>query len=470
MKASTPTTYKTPFSSSAYARNDTPAGPLKAVHEYVHAPAHRTAAPQRLVVVAVDAGSLAERVGFKAGDEILELDGKPVIDPIDFQFKAAAIGRRMRVRTADREFTFVRREWEPIGLEFGAIEPLVCANQCVFCFVHQNPKNVRRSLHIKDEDYRLSFLFGNYLTLTNVDENEMRRIMEQRLSPLYVSVHATEPGLRARMLGIPEYDGFLEKVERLTAAGITVHGQVVLCPDWNDGRNLERTIDDMARMHPGVASLAVVPVGLTQFRNNLPQLTPFTSSIARQTIAHLEPIQKDLQKRLGTPFVFIGDEIYIMAGAPIPKAAHYRDFPQIENGVGMVRTFLKQFSLAERQWKRRPPEGRIRGTVCTGRVFHPFLKSAVDRLGVDVDVVAVESAFWGPGIGVAGLLTGSDFVNGLKGRELGDFVVLPSESMIGEERLFLDDMTRADVERELGVPVLDSGYNAREFLHTLRTA
>ncbi|HEX4996676.1 MAG TPA: DUF512 domain-containing protein [Terriglobia bacterium] len=473
-----PASYKTPFSSSAYARLETGSdagsdGPLKAVHEYVHAPAHRSAAPQRLVVASVEPNSLAERAGFRPGDELLELNGKPLLDPIDFQFRAAAIGRRVRIRTADREFSFVRRAWEPLGLEFSPIEPLVCANQCVFCFVHQNPKNVRRSLHIKDEDYRLSFLFGNYLTLTNVDESEMRRIMDQRLSPLYVSVHATEPELRARLLGIAEYDGFLEKVERLIAAGITVHGQVVLCPGLNDGRHLERTIEDMARLHPGVASLAVVPVGLTQFRQNLPQLTPFSASIARETINHIRPIQKEMQKRLNTPFVFIGDEIYIMAGAPIPAAPHYSDFPQIENGVGMVRSFLGQFTRALRQWNRRPPAGRLRGTVCTGKVFFPFLKACVDRLNSDLKVVAVESRFWGPGIGVAGLLTGSDFIAAMKDlpkRELGEFVMIPSESMIGEERLFLDDLTRADVERELGVPVIDSGYDAQSFLGALRSA
>src|SRR6185436_11083688 len=159
--------------------------------------------------------------------------------------------------------TFVRREWESFGLEFEAIEPLTCENNCVFCFVHQNPARVRPSLHIKDEDYRLSFLFGNYLTLTNVDESEMQRIITQRLSPLYISVHATEPELRARLLGIPEYDGFLEKIRRLAAEGITLHGQVVLCPGLNDGIHLKRTIDDLVRLHPAVASLAVVPVGLT---------------------------------------------------------------------------------------------------------------------------------------------------------------------------------------------------------------
>src|SRR5215470_1135253 len=195
---------KKQFSASAYVK--------KAVHEYRDAPAHRASEAQKLRVLSVEPGSVAERIGLKAGDEIHELNGKPLLDVIDFQFNAANIGRRTTLQTQDRKITFVRREWESFGLEFEAIEPMTCANQCVFCFVHQNPKNVRRSLHIKDEDYRLSFLFGNYLTLTNVGDQELERIIQQRLSPLYISVHATEPELRARLLGIPEYDGFMEKI------------------------------------------------------------------------------------------------------------------------------------------------------------------------------------------------------------------------------------------------------------------
>jgi putative radical SAM enzyme (TIGR03279 family) len=468
---SAPAPPKTPFSKSAYVAAQ--AGTAhKAVHEYRDAPAHRTAGAQRLRIAAVEPESLAERIGLKPGDALLELDGKPLIDPVDFQFRSAETGKRMRLRTAERTLTFVRRDWEQVGLEFEPIEPLVCANQCVFCFVHQNPKNVRRSLHIKDEDYRLSFLFGNYLTLTNVDETELLRIIDQRLSPLYVSVHATEPELRAKLLGIAEYDGFMEKIARLADAGTVVHGQVVLCPGLNDGEHLERTVADLAAMHPGVASLAVVPVGLTRHRKNLPQLESFTPEIARSTIAHIGRLQKELQRRLGTPFVFIGDEIYIMAGAPIPPARHYRGFPQIENGVGMVRTFLGQFAAVAREWKRRPPKNPIRGTVFTGRVFHPFLKDCVDRLDCDLNVVAVESGFWGSGIGVAGLLTGSDFIAAMKkagnAQDLGDFAVIPSECMIGDDRLFLDDLTLRDVEREAGIPVLPSGYNAREFARVLR--
>src|SRR5215467_1535512 len=446
---------KKQFSASAYVK--------KSVHEYREALAHRGEEGQKLRVLAVEAGSVAERIGLKRGDEIHELNGKPLLDVIDFQFNAANIGRRMTIKTQDRKVTFVRREWESFGLEFEPIEPMTCKNQCVFCFVHQNPKKVRRSLHIKDEDYRLSFLFGNYLTLTNVDETEMRRIIEQRLSPLYISVHATEPELRRTLLGIEEYDGFMAKIERLARGGIQMHGQVVLCPGLNDGSHLERTIEDLLRLYPNVASLAIVPVGLTDHRYNLPVLRPFTPEYARELIAHVGPIQKKSKQIIGTPFAFLGDEIYIMAGAAIPPVSHYADFPQMENGVGMVRTFLTQFSSA----LRTKPKGRVRATVCTGKVFYPYLKGCTDRLGMDLKTVAVESKFWGSGIGVAGLLTGSDFIAALKGKVHGDFVVLPSESMIGDDYLFLDDLTIKDVERELGVEIIPSGYDAGDFVRQM---
>src|SRR5256714_1141791 len=270
---------KKQFSASAYVH--------KAVHEYRDAPAHRIGEAQKLRVLSVEPGSVAERIGLKAGDEVQQLNGKPLLDVIDFQFNAAVIGRRTTIQTQDRKMTFVRREWESFGLEFEPIEPLTCKNQCVFCFVHQNPKNVRRSLHIKDEDYRLSFLFGNYLTLTNVSEDEMQRIIDQRLSPLYISVHATEPELRRELLGIEHYDGLMEKIERLTSAGITLHCQVVLCPEWNDGEHLERTIADLVKFHPCVASVAIVPLGMTDHRKNLPVLTPFTPEHARALIAQV---------------------------------------------------------------------------------------------------------------------------------------------------------------------------------------
>jgi putative radical SAM enzyme (TIGR03279 family) len=465
---------KRPFSASAYVRKGTDQDfeqqILKAQHEYRDAKPNRSGEPQKLRVLSVDPGSVAERIGLKAGDEIHELNGKPLLDVIDFQFQAGSIGRRTSIRTQDRKITFVRREWESFGLEFEPIEPMTCANQCVFCFVHQTPKNVRRSLHIKDEDYRLSFLFGNYLTLTNVHEAELQRIIEQRLSPLYISVHATEPKLRAKLLGIPEYDGLMEKIARLAEGGITLHCQVVLCPGLNDGAHLERTIEDLRAFRSqepgdgGVASVAIVPLGMTDHRKNLPVLEPFTPGHARAVIAQVTPIQRRFKKEFGTSFAFLGDEIYIMAGAELPASSHYSDFPQIENGVGMVRTFMTQFAAA---LKKHRPNPRIRGTVCSGRVFHGYLKQCVDQLGMDLRTVAVENRFWGSGIGVAGLLTGSDFITALKGKVYGDFVVLPSESMIGDAYLFLDDLTIKDVERELGVEVIPSGYDARDFVSML---
>jgi putative radical SAM enzyme (TIGR03279 family) len=461
---------KKQFSASAYVRKgndqDFERQVIKAQHEYRDALPNRSGQAQKLRVLSVDDGSVAERIGLRPGDEIHELNGKPLLDVIDFQFQAAAVGRRTTIETQDRKITFVRREWESFGLEFEPIEPMTCANQCVFCFVHQNPKNVRRSLYIKDEDYRLSFLFGNYLTLTNVHETEMQRIIEQRLSPLYISVHATEPELRRRLLGIDEFDGLMEKIARLADAGITLHCQVVLCPQWNDGEHLNRTISDLVKFFPNVASVAIVPLGMTDHRNNLPILEPFTPDYARTTIAQITAMQRGFKRQLGTPFAFLGDEIYIMAGAELPPAHHYAEFPQIENGVGMVRMFLNQFRSALR---KHHPNPHIRGTVCTGKVFHKYLKTCVDQLGMDLETVAVESKFWGSGIGVAGLLTGSDFIAALKGKVHGDFVVLPSESMIGDDYVFLDDLTIKDVERELGVEVIPSGYDVRDFVSMLNS-
>jgi putative radical SAM enzyme (TIGR03279 family) len=267
------------------------------------------------------------------------------------------------------------------------------------------------------------------------------------------------------MLGNATYDGLDEKLDRLTEAGITLHCQVVLCPGWNDGKNLERTVSDLAARYPGVQSVAIVPVGLTGHREGLPFIEPVTPVYARRTIRRVEAIQRGFLDRWDSPFVYLGDEFYIMAGKPIPPPEHYREFPQIENGVGMVRTFLDDFEAGFDEWRR--PASRVRGTVATGQLFHPFLAQSVERLGLDLTTVAVGSRFWGAGINVAGLLTGGDFVAALEGRALGDFVLIPSESMIGDEGLFLDDMTRAEVESRLGVPVIRAGYTASDFLEVV---
>jgi putative radical SAM enzyme (TIGR03279 family) len=245
-----------------------------------------------------------------------------------------------------------------------------------------------------------------------------------------------------------------------------MHCQIVLCPGWNDGPHLERTIADLASRYPEVQSVAVVPVGLTDHREHLPRIEPVTPAYARQTILQVEGIQRGFLESRETPFVFLGDEFYIVGSQPIPPGDHYREFPQIENGVGMVRSFLDQFDDALRDWTR--PRGSLRGTVATGKLFGPFLAASVNRLGLDLATVEVGSLFWGSGINVAGLLTGSDFVSGLRGRIHGDFVLIPSEAMIGDDGLFLDDMKLAEVERALGVPLHRAGYTAGEFVDVLR--
>ena len=467
-------TSKKNFSTGAYVRktNDQDvARKISAQHEYRHAPPTHKGVGTPLRIVEVDSESLGDRIGLRPGDEILEVNGVPPRDVIDLQFQVASFGEVISLRTRDRTFEFVREESENFGLELEPIEPWVCDNECIFCFVHQNPANVRRSLRIKDEDYRLSFLFGNYLTLTNVGEIEISRIIEQRLSPLYISVHATEPELRTRLLGKTVYDGLDDKLDRLARAGIVLHCQIVLCPDLNDGTHLERTIQDLSRRYPSVQSVAVVPVGLSDHRENLPKLQAVSAPYAHETIRHLEAIQERFAEEWGTPFVFLGDEFYILADYPIPGADHYREFPQIENGVGMVRTFLEDFEAEVGDFVSSFESGSavLAGTVCTGRLFRPYLEECVARLNLDLQTVAVESLFWGSGINVAGLLTGSDFISSLKGRVHGDFVMLPSEAMIGDDGLFLDDMKLADVEAELGVRVVGSGYTAAEFLAVLRS-
>lgn len=459
---------KRQFSSSAYVRTHEAkevGEKTTAQHEYRYAAPTRKTERQALRVVSVHEKSLAERIGLKPGDELLKLNGEALLDVVDFQFKLGDIGERMSLDTQDQTLEFVREEWEQFGAEFEAIEPLVCDNDCIFCFVHQNPRTTRRSLRIKDEDYRLSFLFGNYLTLTNVDEKEIKRIIDQRLSPLYISVHTTEPDLRARMLGNDKYDGLNSKLEQLTEAGLTLHCQVVLCPGINDGSHLERTIDDLAGRYPGVQSVAVVPLGLTDHRENLPELEPVTSDYAHDTISQMKPIQKRFEEERGTPFVFLGDEFYILADESLPNRKHYSEFPQIENGVGMVRAFLDEFEESIQGFVA--PNLYRSGTVCTGQLFHGYLEKCVQRFGLDLKTIAVENQFWGGGINVAGLLTGSDFITTLKREMYGDFVILPAESMI-EEGIFLDDLTIQDVEAELGVPVVSSGQNAEEFIEVVR--
>jgi putative radical SAM enzyme (TIGR03279 family) len=332
---------------------------------------------------------------------------------------------------------------------------------------------MRRSLYVKDDDYRLSFLHGNYITLSDLDEGAFERILEQRLSPLYVSVHATDPELRHALLGRPRHSAeILPRLERLAKASIRVHAQIVLCPGLNDGPHLERTLFELAPLHPSVATTAIVPVGLTRHRERLPQLRSLTAVEARALIATVEAWQERWLAELGSRFVFLGDEIYLLAERPLPPAAAYEGFAIAEDGIGLVRRFEDGFARSVARTRKPIASGGV--TVVSGEMFAPRLVSLLDRAGIDTErvrVVAVPNDFFGRAIGVAGLLTGRDIQRCLSARpDLGRAVLVPSVALRDVDGVFLDDQTPADLARDLGVPVRIVATTPGALLKAIRDA
>jgi putative radical SAM enzyme (TIGR03279 family) len=345
-----------------------------------------------------------------------------------------------------------------------------CANKCVFCFIHQLPKGMRRSLYVKDDDFRLSFLHGNYVTLTDLDEPELTRIIEQRLSPLYVSVHATDPELRHALLGRPRIQRpILPVMERLARAGIAMHAQIVLCPDLNDGAHLARTVTDLSRLHPKVTTTAVVPVGLTRHRERLPALRTLRAEEAVALVDVVEGWQRTFLPALGSRFVFLADEVYLLAGCPLPPAQAYEGFPVMEDGVGLVRRFEDGFARAARRW-HAGGGSRPATSIVTGEMFAPRLAACLASIpdaGACADVVAVPNEFFGRQIAVAGLLTGQDILRALSRRPRRDVVLIPSVTVRDGDGVFLDDLTPADLQRDLGVRVRVIDPTPRALLRAL---
>jgi len=417
--------------------------------------------PSGVTIAVVRPRTPAAVAGLAAGDRILTVNGHPLRDAIDFQFHAG--DERLELSIERDGVTGVRRlvrRGADLGLELTAPRPgdiATCANKCVFCFIHQLPKGMRRSLYVKDDDYRLSFLHGNYITLSDLDEGSFERIVEQRLSPLYISVHATDPELRWTLLGRPRHSAeILPRLERLAKAGIRMHAQIVLCPDLNDGAHLERTVFELAPLHPHVATTAIVPVGLTRHRERLPALRSLTAQEARALVATAERWRRRWLTDLGSRFVFLADEIYLLAGLAMPPAAAYEGFPIAEDGIGLVRRFEDGFVRAAGR-SRAHRDGRAAVTVVSGELFAPRLASLLSGAGLDraaVRVAAVRNDFFGPMIGVAGLLTGRDIQRDLSARpDLGRAVLVPAVALRDGDGVFLDDATPADLARDLGVPV-----------------
>ena len=410
-----------------------------------------------LEIEEVIAGSVADLAGLRAGDQLLTLDQRVIEDIVDY-FLAIDQQSVLELEVLrDKELFQCRLELEE-GETPGLIpvhpEPLHCGNNCVFCFVHQLPRGMRRTLYVKDEDYRFSWLYGSYITLANLGDAELQRILVDRLSPLYISVHATDEEVRSRLLG-KRLPPILPLLERLIEGGIRLHTQIVVCPGYNDGAILDQTMRDLARLHSGILSLAVVPVGLTRHRDRLPRLDPLTAEAAALVLDQVDAMQQVCLDEWGGRFVFAADELYLRARCELPPLEGYEELWQLENGVGMIPLFRAE---AEEVLLESTPLDLRKVSLITGSSFAMELEGFARRLGVrtgtELQVVSVENRFFGSSVSVAGLLTGRDILAATEGRDLGEAVLVPDVLFKADEELLLDDMSLAELEAGVGVPVL----------------
>ena len=417
-------------------------------------------------IIAVDKGGLGDELGLNIGDKVLSINGRKLRDYIDFQFYTGSEEELvLEIEKASGEpwkLDVEIGEGEIWGLDFENFTPRQCVNECLFCFCEQNPPEARQSLFFRDEDIRLSFLHGNYTTMTSMSRDEMNRIVEQRLSPQYVSVHATDLEVRRYLLGRERIDDVLEKMRFFTENGIELHAQVVLCPKINDGKQLEKTVYDLAALYPGLQSAAIVPLGLNKHHKQRHLLTPVTDEWCAEIIAQVTPWQQQFYRQHGTRFAFLGDEFYLRAKQPLPRISHYEMSPQIEDGVGMVRRFMQDF---KKLLKRRKPilSKPLQGTITTGTLFYPILKDSVgqfnETFGTNLHTVAVVNDFFGDEATVAGLLSGRDFLQA-QAQFKGDFVIIPPECVSGDRERFLDDMTLPQLTQALNRPIYKDGWKS----------
>ncbi len=407
-------------------------------------------------------GSIAEELDIKAGRYLILVNDIEIKDILDYKYQMFDSFVTIVIQDEDGnedEYEIEKEENEDIGLIFEEElmdTPRNCANKCIFCFMDQLPPNVRDTLVFKDDDFRLSFMTGNYVTLTNSGYKDLERIVGYHLSPINVSIHATDKDVRAMMLNNKNAGKIMEYIEFLTKNGIYINAQIVLCPEINDGKILDKTIEDLAKFFPYVQCIAIVPVGLTKFRKGLFPLKRYNKTSARKVINQVEGWQKILKDKYGSRIVYVADELYILAEKEIPPYETYEDFMQLEDGIGMLAKFRKEF---EDKLKRlKPKKVKRQVTVATGKCAYKFLESLSKKLedkfsGLKINVVPIENTFFGKNITVSGLITGNDLINQLKTADLGDFLILNYNCLREDEPVFLDDVHLDDVKKALKVKI-----------------
>ncbi len=414
-------------------------------------------------------GSPADNAGLKAGDILLSVNSHPLRDAIDFMFFRSAARLLVEFsRGGEKNRVHIKTEdGSDPGITVKPFKVKTCRNNCVFCFVKQLPKGLRKPLYIKDEDYRLSFLYGNYMTLSNIDTCDRKRIVDQRLSPLYISVHTTNKSLRNKMIGNPRASDIMKELKFFAGKKVRMHTQIVLCPGFNDGLELQNTIKDLYKFYPYVSSVAVVPVGLTMHRKQ--QLDPVTKEDALRAIEVVTPFQKRFQKKHGDPIVYCSDEMYVKAEIPFPVLKDYGSLPQIENGVGMVPLFISQARKV--RFPKKPPACRNILTF-TGSSFFPYLTKFINRvtehIEANITVIPVENEFFGQSVTVTGLLTGRDIIKAVRDNEGSHEVLIVPDAVLKEgDDLFLDNVSLNDVEDATGLRTVLTDGTPQGFIDTI---
>ena len=429
-------------------------------------------AKRGIIVDSIASDSLSAAAGIRSGDVITSINGMPLRDVIDFMYyKDAEVFDIEYLRDHTRKSVrIISDACADLGITFRPLKVKTCRNNCIFCFVKQLPKGLRKQLYVKDEDYRLSFLYGNYTTLSNLTDEERRRIVQQRLSPLYISVHSSNKALRNKLLGNPKAGDIKKELKFFADHKIRMHIQIVLCPGYNDGKELQNTIQDIYRFYPYVSSIAVVPVGLTKHRK-MP-LAPVSKDDACNAIATVETFQKRFRKKHGESIVYCADEMYIKAEMPFPHLSSYGELPQIENGVGLIPLFVSQ---AKKIRVQKIKALNRRYLTLTGMSFYPYLKKFLSRLsereGIAIDAIPIENRFFGPQVTVTGLLTGRDIISALHDNvDHYDALIVPEVVLREGDTVLLDNVSLPDIEEASGLTVLVTDGTPQGLVDTVMTA